>query len=753
MSTPTGSGAPAVVGQVSAIIAAGPQRIWAGLRGGGILSVDARTGEVHTIRHDRTQPNSLAHSDVWALLRDNLRSLWVGTSGGLSHAPRHTGLIRTIFGSSERPGGLNGSDILSILAARDGKVWLGYLDGGADRIDPATGAILAFRPNRTRKGMGLPPDALFAMAEGDDGTIWFGTRRGLYAKAPGAAAPRIATIPGRDPRASVAALAFDEGVLWIGGEEDGLSGFAPASGRIAFGPREAAGIADRGVGVIRRGPGPWLWLGTRNGLHRINLITRRIDHVRADPADPRALPNRNVVAILFDRQQRMWIGTFGGGLAMMTSPFEAARPRFRRFGMAEGLPHANVDSLQLDGAGTIWAGTDDGLARIDPKTLAIRAIRRADGSFLVDNLAGAGATTPAGEALFGSLGGLSVVRPGDLPPWTFRPPIVVTELSIGGEPVPVGLINGAKGDEPLIIPADGNSLAVEFAALDFTAPERNRYAYRLDGYDEDWIETDTSRRLAIYSNLAPGNYTLRLRGTNRSGMWSENELAVPLAVESAWYQRAWFRLLIFVLLALAVAGLDRWRTAYMRQRQNELEAQIAERTADLRAAMERLGQLATTDPLTECANRWYFIEQARERITLEARLGGSISLIVLDLDKFKEVNDSFGHPVGDAVLAKTGQILRALARPADLIGRMGGEEFALLLPDVNGPVARNFAEAVRSAIGEARVELYGEAIRVTASLGVSEMRPGEDFDTLYARADAALYAAKHAGRNRVELVD
>ena len=134
---------------------------------------------------------------------------------GLEHERALPAVTPVIFGAPERPPGLSSTEILAVLAARDGSVWTGYLDGGADRIDPASGRIEAFRPNPKRAGA-LPPDAVLALAEGDDGTIYFGTRRGIYAGRPGAASVRRLAIAGRHPAESTAVLAFDAGLLWIG---------------------------------------------------------------------------------------------------------------------------------------------------------------------------------------------------------------------------------------------------------------------------------------------------------------------------------------------------------------------------------------------------------------------------------------------------------------------------------------------------------------------------------------------------------
>jgi diguanylate cyclase (GGDEF)-like protein len=741
---------------VSSICLAGAHEIWAGLRSGGIVAVDTQTGAARAIRHDRTVSNSLAHDDVWALLRDNAGSVWVGGTGGLSYRPPDPGLISTIFGAQDRPGGLSAADVLSVFETRDRRIWLGYIDGGVDVIDPARGRVAALRPGEGHPDHTLPRDAVFAMAEADDGTVYLATRRGLYATDRTAKKVQLVALRGRDPHLAINALLLDAGALWIGGERDGLWAGVPSrvapGGKVIFGPADAASLSNSNINVIVRGTGRDIWVGTRNGLNRVNLDTHRIEAVPPDPADKTALAGRFVSALLVDRKGRLWVGTFDGGLALMTGPRPDGRPSFRRFGLAEGLPHLNVDSLAMDGTGMIWAGTDDGLARIDPETLAIRAVGRPDGSVLRDYFVGARGTSREGEALFGAKDGFSVVRAGPLPRWAFRPPIVVTDLRVGGKFVPVGSLNGVGGKvEPIILTPESNSLTVEFAALDFTAPEKNRYAYRLDNFDRDWTETDSSRRLAAYTNLPPGDYTLHLRGTNREGQWDARDLVLPIRVMPAWYQHRWVAIAIAWLVILAVGALLRWRMAHLRRRQSELERQIAERTTDLRAANERLTVLTRTDTLTGCANRGHFVDGVSEFIAMANRHGTPLSLVVLDLDEFKKVNDTWGHPAGDATLAMTGRVLASHVRASDLCGRIGGEEFALAMPLTDAKGARMLAERLRAAIGGAAVDASGARIHVTASFGIAQHKPGEAFDSLYARADTALYAAKLAGRDRIEI--
>lgn len=740
---------------VSSLCLVRPDELWVGLRGGGIWAVDLRSMDIRPIRHDRTLPNSLVHDDVWSLLRDDAGSVWVGTTGGLSYRPFDSGVVSTIFGATMRPHAPRGSDVSVVRPTRDGRFWLGYLTGGADLIDPVKGLIETITPEQDNPETGLPQDAMFAIAEDAEGRIYFATRRGLYIREPGRKDLRLAQIPGRNRHAAVTTLSFESRVLWIGGEDDGIWGIVPGggdtAGTLVLGRSDNLQLPDPGVMIIRRGKGDDLWVGTRNGLVLVNLAARTTSLIPAAPTDPSGLPARYVSCLLFDQQGRLWVGTFGGGLAMMTGRDADGQPRFRRLGTADGLPHANVDSLQMDGAGMIWAGTDDGLALVDPVAMKVRPVRRADGAPLVDYFVGAGATSLQGEGLFGAKGGITVTKPGTLPPWRFRPPIVVTDLRVGGTPLPVAPFNHpATQTPPVMITPEANSLAVEFAALDYTSPERNLYAYRLEGYDRDWITTDASRRLAVYANLSPGTYTLQLRGSNREGLWTDQTLALTIRVLPAWYQLIWVRLLALLALMAGVAGLVGWRTAYLRQKQTELEQQIADRTADLRSANEMLEQLVMTDPLTGCANRRHFMERAGQMIDLAQRQGTPLSLAVLDLDEFKRVNDTYGHPGGDAALAMAGKLLAGHMRGTDLIGRIGGEEFALLMPHTNITGAVPLAERLRQAIEQGEVVADGRMIRVTASLGIAELRPGEDFDGLYARADYALYAAKQGGRNRVE---
>lgn len=170
----------------------------------------------------------------------------------------------------------------------------------------------------------------------------------------------------------------------------------------------------------------------------------------------------------------------------------------------------------------------------------------------------------------------------------------------------------------------------------------------------------------------------------------------------------------------------------------------------IRSYAERLYSLATRDSLTGLSNRRHFMEQASRVVAERARTGRPAAIVMLDIDRFKSVNDRFGHPVGDRVLAATAECVAGQLRPYDISGRIGGEEFATLLPDTDADAAFGVAERLREAIGALRLQA-GQELRWTVSLGVAAFRQGEDLETAMKRADAALYEAKNAGRNRSRL--
>jgi diguanylate cyclase (GGDEF)-like protein len=742
--------------RVTSIMEATPGEMWLATYGGGIVVVDARSGLTHRIRHYGDTPLSLYDNFVYALYRDRSGLIWVSTIAATSQTdPLQQGVV-TLFGATGRQDGVSGKKVFVVSPMPDGRIWLG-VDGGIDIVDPTLGRLGQIVPDQAHPESALPKGRIQAIAIAGGGDVYIATQQGLYrTDSSGRRLARV-NVPDRSPTAAIRELCFVGDVLWLGGEFDGLWALdlrAPDKPVVRM-HESGTRLGDPRIASIDRGVDNTLWVGTRKGLARVDTVSGEIERVPVDASDPSQLPGGFVSSTLTDRRGRLWVASFGAGVQVLERRDADGHWHFRRFGLREGLPHLGVDKLLQDARGDIWAATDDGLAVIDGESFAIRALQVPEGVGLRTFFTSSGAATPSGEMLFGGEGGLVVVRPERVTRWDYRPPVVVTDVSAGSSMVPVGGFNRNRGAlTPLEIPRDNHRLKVEFSALDYSAPDRNRYAYRLQGFDADWIATAPSSRVASYTNLPPGDYTLQLRGSNRNGTWSPS-LEMPIRVLPLWYQTLTFRVAVILIALGLVASLVQARTAYLRRRQRELQVLVAERTAELeqrsqqlRESQLQLERIAYVDPLTGLSNRRLFEKELRHGIAMVVRGGGCLTLLLLDLDGFKKVNDQFGHDAGDALLVETALRLTHSVRETDHVARLGGDEFAIVLTGAGELAAVEIiCRRILSSIA-APCSYKDVTLQVSASIGsVQCPTQGTETETLYKAADVALYEAKRSGRN------
>ena len=434
-----------------------------------------------------------------------------------------------------------------------------------------------------------------------------------------------------------------------------------------------------------------------------------------------------------------------GAIQILEKRDADGRAHFHHIGKAEGLTSENIDTLLMDSSGRVWVSTDDGVGVIDPATYALRVLHPADGAAISTYWVNSGAVGPTGELFFGGLGGLTVIRPERLTQRVYSAPIVVTDVEVGGRPA---ALSDSKGRKQLAVPSEAGGFAVEFSLLDFTAPERNRYAYWLEGYDKTWREVDTTHRSASYTNLSPGHYKLHMKAASRDGAWTEHPLEVEVEIMPAWYQTWWFDLLKILGAVLAVGAVVAVRVRYVQQRSAELETLVEQRTHELTLLQHQLEELAYSDALTSLPNRRMFGDWCRQMIATCERQDGGFALLLIDLDHFKQVNDTLGHDAGDALLVETARRLRTIARKSDVVSRLGGDEFAILLADTGVASAVDIACKRILEAFDTPVQHEGHEMRTSPSIGVALFPvDGTTQDELYKSADLALYAAKRSGRH------
>jgi diguanylate cyclase (GGDEF)-like protein len=721
------------------IVEGRPGELWVGRISSGITVVTMATGQARQIAHDPSVSVSLADNMVRMLLKDRSGLVWAATNLGVSVINPANLAIDSVLPST-RPGGLLDGNVIALAADSDGRVWLGLKDHGLAILDPDRGVITPFgQPGEILAG------GVIGLAAAPDGSVWLG----------GVSGPSLFRVFGtkliRPPFHTenigpIRAIMPLAGQLWLGAGP--LIDYDPASGEARIFRHDANedSLIDDSVGTMLAAGADRIWVGTRRGLELFSRDSGQFRHFNHRSGDPQSLPGDLVSCLLTDRRGRLWVGTLGSGLAISEKLAAIDKPIFRSISAATGLPNDNIGALQEDNQGRIWASTADGLAVIDPDNFSVEALDLGDGVVIQAYWVAASAKLPDGTLLFGGGGGLTVVHPDKLERWRYQPPLVITAIRINGNTQPTGW-----GDAPpaLRLTPDQRSLSVEFAALDFSAPDKLHYAYRLEGFDRDWINTDAAHRIASYTNLPPGSYRLLLQGSNRDGR-PTGVLALPLVVLPAWYQSWWFRALVASLVVTSFVSLLQVRTAFLRRRGRLLEQLVARQTKDLTEANQRLAELASRDPLTEIFNRRAFLEFAERDVELARRSGRAVSLLMIDIDHFKRVNDSFGHSAGDEVLRSVVRHIGIELRDGDLFARMGGEEFVVLMPDTDRAAAQLVAERLLQAVasGDHMIRRDG-TMSITVSIGLADGTPPESVQDLINRADNALYRAKDSGRNRV----
>lgn len=765
-----GDGPPLAAQRIGAIVEARPGEIWIATLGQGIVVVDAASGATRRLRHRAGMAASLVDDTVRGLLLDRSGLLWAATHGGLSRTDPRTAGIQTIVGERGTLSARREYDTL--MAHGDGRLWLGTLNDGVEIVTADGRAAPALRPDAARPEQALPPDVVSGMAESEDGSVFIGTYRGLYHAAADARSVRRVHLPGREPTAGTGPLLRDGALLWVGGLSDGLwrlalrKGAAPAQ-RV----QPASALTDRRITALARGPGGELWIGTRNGLNRYDPVRGTLQRLPAG-APPQALAAGFVSSLLLDRRGQLWVGTYGGGIHRLLAGTADAPVRWQRYGREQGLPDENVNALLEDDEGRIWASTEDGLALLDPARGRAQALRRAEGVVFLSYWTGAATRTPGGGLLFGASGGLTLVRPAPVAPSAWLPPVVATEVRVGGQPVAPP---AAGSGEVLRVPAQANQLVVQYAALDFSSPERNRYEHKLEGYDADWQPSDARQRLATYANLPPGDYRLLLRGSNREGLFAEAALALPLTVLPAWHQSWSFRAALGGLALAALWALVQLRTRVLLARRRELQQLVDARTAELRAVTQALEQkqavlerASIIDPLTGLHNRRFLAEEIEGTLAASWRRAQGAPghapaagvhdtdtlFFLIDADRFKRINDDLGHAAGDTVLVQLGLRLQAAMRESDFVVRWGGEEFLAVARDTDRARADELAERIRAAVAEQPFRLDdGRTLDVSCSVGhaawpfVPAQATAVDWQGVVNLADIGLRAAKRLGRN------
>jgi diguanylate cyclase (GGDEF)-like protein len=612
---------------------------------------------------------------------------------------------------------LHDDAVMALLVDDRNRLWLGTMNNGIDRLDAGRREVTHFKA-AAGDPSALPAAGVMSLLRDRRGRIWVGSYGG-----------GLAMI---DPLT-------DHVLRYDHGRDDG-----------------GALLGDRATALVED-PAGLIWIGTDGGgLNVLDPATGRFAHFLHDPNDAASLSSDIVYALHLDAAGVLWVGTRGGGLDRVAgAPFSKGGVRFVNLSESEGLPNNTIYGIESDAAGALWVSTNRGLASIQPDGGGIRGFERDHGLQSNEFNFGAHYRAPDGTLYFGGNNGYNAFVPQRLQLSEAPPSVVLTDvlsanMRVSASPDRLRQVDLGYRD---------SVVTFQFAALDFTSPSNVRYRYRLEGFDNDWVDAGTARQ-ATYTRLDAGDYVFRVRAADDGGRWSDRPVGLSLHVSPPPWDSWWARTIyvcgacaLLFLVALTQTRRVQREVAYAARLKQEVDArtaELAERNRDMERANQKLREISVSDSLTGLGNR-RFLQEALAVMASEASRGtiGDCVLMIIDLDRLKPINDEYGHEGGDAVLIQVAEILRREFRPSDLIGRWGGDEFVVVCRDTNIASASTLAERVRSSIAKRIFRIDdGLAARTSCSIGFAPIPffPGDhaafDWEQSLSVADLALYEAK-----------
>ncbi len=615
--------------------------LWVGTLDGGLDRLDPETGRAEHFRHDVLDSASLSSDAIQSLFEDDAGSLWIGTDRGLDRLEPGTGAFMhyrhqtadqaslsndTINGlmqdqggglwvatagganvsypSRQRfqwyghnpadPGSIDEGRVNSVLADPAGEVWLGG-DHGLQWLDRSG---LSFGHLRYQPGdlHGLSGSSITVLLQDREGDLWVGTaNHGLY-HVPLAELKRAREGTGsarfdhyeadpEDPHTlsqnQVSALYADhQGTLWVGSVLGGVSRFDRNTGTFTtlwLEPEDALNWGNIVWAILEDTSGV-LWFGTGKGLYRLDPGVGQVIRYEGDASQPITLLEGKVSALFEDTRRNLWVSADNG-----LYQFGPDRELAAHYTVKRGLPSDQVCGVVQDPRGYLWVSTSRGIARFDPAMERFRVFGTGDGVQAGDCTGGAIVRNVTGDIYVGGAQGLNRFNPAQIEDNPRPPPVVLTSLTQGGQPMAQPTTLG--GLEQITLRWPNNFFEFELAALSFAQPSLNQYAYMLDGFDREWNVTGNSR-VGRYTNLPGGTYTLQIRGSNNDGAWSDPGTALRVTVVPPIWQTWWLRGAAMVLLMAAVAAAYGLRLRSVEARSRALEAQVRARTEEI----DRRGQ-------------------------------------------------------------------------------------------------------------------------------------------------------------------
>ncbi|WP_066631388.1 hybrid sensor histidine kinase/response regulator transcription factor [Labilibacter marinus] len=552
--------------------------IWAGTSDGLIVVSLKRKSplvyEVEKIYRDGIeQGGGITSNLIKDIYRDKSGLIWVGTTGGgvNIYNPEHKRFKH--YKKTRKESSISYNKIRAVHEDQHGGLWIGTDGGGVNYLpkqtkkDYSKGFIHKYSNENTKASNG------YCIAEDTlNNRIWVGTGYPIKIKVYSSKTGKEINIDkwNLEVIKSVFSILIDsEGCVWLGSYGDGLWRLKPdGSGgymqdNFMFDSKSYALPSDFIRSILEDKKGN-IWVGTTEGLVKIKAKHKYLDKPKFFTYknivnDPKSISHDYILPIFQSRNKDIWIGTLGGGLNRYRETKDGIG-YFTTYTTKDGLPNNVVKSILEDDKGNLWLATNRGITKFNIKSKEVFNYDINDGLQDYEFAELACAKRKNGEMIFGGVNGFNTFFPNQIVEDNSESPVVFTKLSILNQFVEVGeelrgrilLENDINDTEELHLKYSENSFSIHYVGLNFIAPQKNKYKYKLEGFDEEWIETASDTRFAKYTNLKPGTYKLRVTASNSDGQWSDKERAISVVVIAPWWLSTWalvaYCLVIVILL-------------------------------------------------------------------------------------------------------------------------------------------------------------------------------------------------------------
>jgi diguanylate cyclase (GGDEF)-like protein len=699
--------------------------------------------------HQTSRSTSLLSNRASTLMQDSGGVIWVGTQSGISRWNASLNYFPHIskHGKYKK---LSSNSIMAFATDSEENLYLGTWNGGVNILSNQNNKISTIRSNQLRTDT-LQEDNIMSLLVDSDDNLWIGTlRNGLHFKEKGSTTFKVYSHDENNPKsisdnAISKILELSNGQLAVATYGGGLNLFNKKTNNFSLinlpSSMKNSSLSIYIVDLTEDELGN-IWLATTDGgLIKYNISSQKSAQFLSNSNNPEPILSDDIFGVL-NTKEYIWVATKDAGIARLNKKsLEQNAPIFKHIGSQHGLASNFTYGLLEDNKGFIWVSHAKGLSRVDAKTFDVINFNTTHGLQGSDFNSSAFYKDKSGKMYFGGANGFNAFNPENVPINQHQPVLRLTQYSQSNVVIPIH--QQFREDGVLALNYNQTIIDFEFAALDYTKPENNKYQYKMEGLSDAWINLGTNNKVS-FSYLDDGDYTLKVRGSNNDNVWSD-EIVIPIEVHPPFWRNLYAYYIYFFLIISVVYIL-------LKHKKEKLQRQLNHE--------RRLHRLAYYDSLTGLPNRQSFYESLETFLELAKQHNYQAAILFIDLDRFKRINDTLGHEYGDLVLKEVAERLSICIRTTDMIARcpapskpeskiarLGGDEFSLFLNQVKDQqdiaiVAQNVIDIISQPI---KIDNY--EVMLTPSIGIA-IYPDNGLlaNQLMKHADIAMYKAKEAGR-------